>query len=93
MFNDMHYCPLCDLFNDNGDIYKTVEGGLTQGDGKIFIKYSPAAKDFPIRDDEDLSQWAERHGEPLYQAIREYKPINKAKYDAKWKAIREARGY
>lgn len=93
MFSDMHDCPLNKDFHKDNCIYTTIEGGLTDGDATTFAKVSENLSNFPIGENESLSEWSLRYGEPLYKAIREYKPINKAKYDAKWKSIREDRGY
>lgn len=83
MFADMHHCPLCREFYQDGCSYTTIDGGLTQGDAETFLRGSDEAKRFPVNQDESMSHWAERYGEALYKAIREYKTINKAMYDIK----------
>lgn len=93
MFSDMHDCPLNKDFYKDGCIYTTIEDGITSGDATTFAKIPENLIAFPVNKNESLSEWSLRYGEPLYKAIRDYKPINKAKYDAKWKAIRESRGY
>ncbi len=83
MFSDIAMLPLCKEFYKDGCMYAAVDGGLTLGDADTFSKVPDHLERFPPVSGESVGEWAERHGEPLYQAIREYKPINKAKHDAK----------
>lgn len=82
MFADMHDLPLSEKFYKDGDSYKTVEGGLTDGDGEVFLNDPVNLAKYPflrnlnngtVNGNETMSHWFKRYGDALERDIRLYK--------------------